>query len=347
MKIVILTPIIVEYNAVKKHLSNLRPEINTSNMTIYEVGDFLDHTIIIRLTGSGNFVLSNETEKCVNHFQPDIVLLVGVAGGIKDVAIGDIVVGTRAYDYESGKEHDLGMVSRDKGGFYNYELQEIARYESQSQDWLNRLEKPERAYQVIFGPIASGEKVVATNKGLIYNLIKQHCNDAIAVEMESVGFYTAMRPYPTIKAANIRAISDLLNNKEKADKAGSQELASSNVAAFTFELISKLQNYSSQQKKTNNMSEKNVVKGSVTDVKGDARIGNMNVPKDNNQYDKSNVIEGDVRNIGGNFTIGDTNIQNLTRKVIKNNQTVNNYGKVENQVNITENKAPINFNKDN
>lgn len=53
---------------------------------------------------------------------PIQIVLAGVAGGVKDVAIGDIVIGTKFYGYEFGKETPGGFVTRPEGGYYSKEL---------------------------------------------------------------------------------------------------------------------------------------------------------------------------------------------------------------------------------
>jgi len=87
------------------------------------------------------------------------------------------------------------------------------------------------------GTIASGEKVVGSIDSELYKFLKKNCSNALAVEMEGLGFLEACRPYPLIKSLLIRGISDLVDGKENADKEGSQPYASKNATEFLFGLI--------------------------------------------------------------------------------------------------------------
>ncbi len=102
---VILTAISVEYRAVRDYLTQLREE--TQGDTIYERGQFSTSRqswdVIITEIGSGNVRGALEADRAINFFKPNVILLIGIAGGLKDVTIGDVVVATKVYAYESGK----------------------------------------------------------------------------------------------------------------------------------------------------------------------------------------------------------------------------------------------------
>lgn len=242
MKVVILTPISVEYDAVRKHLPQLTEEIVSGNR--YETALFKGkhHTlkIILHQTGSKNNAIGLATEKAVQAFEPQIVLLVGIAGGVKDVSIGDIVVGTKAYGYEAGKETADGFVTRPEVFNFSKDLISIAQSVHQKNTWQERCGQSNTPTKVVFGPIASGDKVIATTKAYIYPLLKKHFNDTVALEMEAIGFGQAMYHHQHILSLNIRGISDLLDGKSQSDAGGSQELAAGNAAAFAFELLNEL-----------------------------------------------------------------------------------------------------------
>src|SRR5262245_60321134 len=103
---VIVTALPVEYMAVRAHLANLHEEEHPQG-DVYEQGVFNSeaytwHIGIVEI-GAGNPNAAQRTERILAHFRPRIVLFVGVAGGIKDVAIGDVVAATKVYGYHSGK----------------------------------------------------------------------------------------------------------------------------------------------------------------------------------------------------------------------------------------------------
>jgi nucleoside phosphorylase len=242
MHIAILTPIAVEYNAIRKHLENIKEDRNAKGL--YEKGFFKTKlgnlSIVLQQTGARNSSIALATERIIELYNPKIIFLVGVAGGVKDVAIGDIVVAKKAYAYESGKETVGGFKSRPEVYSFTSTLQDVALSVSRKEVWERRTGRGKNNYKCLIGAIASGDKVIATQKTALYTFLKTTYNDTLAVDMEASGFGEVFQRHLHIKFLCIRGISDLLDDKSKSDDSGSQVLASENVAAFTFELISQL-----------------------------------------------------------------------------------------------------------
>ncbi len=256
---VILTAISVEYLAVRFHLSDLQEEIHPQD-TIYERGKFASPTgmwdVGIVEIGARNPRAAMEAERAIAHFNPDVILFVGVAGGIKDVALGDVVASTKVYGYESGKA-DQTFKPRPEIGRSAYSLEQRARAEARRGDWLKRLSVTEPIPRVVVAPIAAGEKVIASTKSEVFQFLRSNYGDAVAVEMEGFGFLEAARANQQVSAMVIRGISDLIDGKAKVDKAGYQEIAARHASAFAFEMLAKLQPNATQiakvEKPINNM----------------------------------------------------------------------------------------------
>ncbi len=273
---VILTTLAVEYLAVRAHLSHLQEEIHAQG-TIYERGKFAANgqawDVIIVEIGPGNFGAALEAERAISYFSPEVILLVGVAGGIKDVAIGDVVVSTKVYGYEFGKA-EATFKSRPEIGLAAYRLEKRARVEARKSDWLGRLgEVPVATPKVFVAPIAAGEKVVVSTQSEVFQFLRSHYEDAIAIEMEGFGFLAAVRSDRKVDAIVIRGISDLIDGKTEADRAGAQEIAACHASAFAFQMLSKLEFGAAQETelaKQNGMSQKNSdhAKGWQTVVEG-------------------------------------------------------------------------------
>ena len=241
---VILTALPVEYMAVRTHIADLREEMHPQG-TIYERGKFVANAtsweVGIVEVGAGNASAGVEAERAIAYFNPSVILFVGVAGGIKDVAIGDVVAATKVYGYESGKAKQKFQLRPDLGQS-TYSLIQRARAESKKSDWLQRLTSaPESTPRVFVAPIAAGEKVIASSKSNVFKFIQLNYGDAVAVEMEGRGLLQAAHANHQVSALVIRGISDLIDGKSEADAGGSQEMAARNASAFAFEILAKLQ----------------------------------------------------------------------------------------------------------
>jgi nucleoside phosphorylase len=240
---VMITALPVEYLAVRKHLKNLQ-EVVHINGTVYERGDFTSEhqnwEIGIVEVGAGNAGAALEVERAIACFEPDVILFVGIAGGIKDVKLGDVVATTKIYGYESGKSEQKFM-PRPEIGLSAYSLEQRARAEARRDDWLKRLGDSNLTPKVFVAPIAAGDKVIASTKSEVFQFLRSNYGDAVAVEMEGFGFLEAARANHQVSAMVIRGISDLIDDKSNVDKTGYQRIAANNASAFAFAILDKLQ----------------------------------------------------------------------------------------------------------
>lgn len=248
LKAVILTALRVEYQSVRAFLSNCREEEHPVSNTIYERGQFAANgrtwEVGIVEIGAGNVDAGIETNRAIEYFKPQVVFFVGIAGGIKDAAIGDVVAATKIYGYESGKAEAKEFKTRVGVAESSYGLVQRARAEARKPDWLQRLsDRPDPTPNVWVEPIAAGEKVVASTKSPTYKLLEGNFSDAIAVEMEGYGFSRAVYAGTSASSMVIRGISDLIDGKNDANKYGPepdrQKKASEHASAFAFQILAK------------------------------------------------------------------------------------------------------------
>jgi len=246
-KALIATAIRVEREAVCSHLK--RVEGATYKGAQYWKGFFITEDIswevLVVETGVGNSNSSQETEHAINYFDPKVALFCGIAGGIKDVQIGDVVAGRNVYTYEYQKiteSHGRTKIETRPCGYpSDYRLIELAKSESSKNDWAKRLNNIALEFKpkIKYDTIVSGEKLLGATKTELYEYLRDNYNQGIAVEMEGFGFLQAAHKNQK-PAMVIRGISDLLDGKSKSDALGSQELASSTASAFAFEILAKL-----------------------------------------------------------------------------------------------------------
>jgi nucleoside phosphorylase len=239
-KAVILTALPEEYDAVRAYLPQPKEDVHRSG-TIYEKDIFNTPNgpweVWITQIGAGNNTAAMEAERAINATDPEVAIFVGIAGGIKDVKLGDVVAATKIYNYASGKDRKSHFETRPDLGNSSYALISRARAELTRRTWLQRLGNDLGADipDAYVAPIAAGEVVVDSDISKTAEFLRQEYGDALAVEMEGRGFLAAVDANEHVHGLVIRGISDLLSARNIKDKVK----AARNASAFAFELLSK------------------------------------------------------------------------------------------------------------
>jgi len=243
--VVVLTALEVEYRAVRAHLEDPRV-VQAERGALFELGVFREgageRSVAIHMTGPGNPGAAVSVERAVALFAPRAGLFVGVAGGRKDVALGDVVAADAVYDYETGKDTESGFLPRQKTYQSAYGLVQLARLVAAGDAWQRRIRSGDaapRPYAHV-KPLAAGGRVVAHHHSDVGLRLAASAGDALAVDMEGFGFLAGAYVNQQLDALVIRGISDLLGDKGEAHDERWQPVASRNAAAFAFELISRM-----------------------------------------------------------------------------------------------------------
>jgi nucleoside phosphorylase len=240
----VVTALTVEYQAALRHITQPREQTLPLGM-IAEVGAFGDREAIWEVAliqvGMGNERAALDTERAITAFDPETVLFIGVAGGLKDVRLGDVVVASKVYAYEYGKDADH-FRPRAEALEPSYRILAQATAVTRDDRWYQRLPDAMRGADhlrpsALVKPIAAGSKVVGDTDSASAQLLRDHFSDAAAVEMEGHGFLRALHAHPERQALIVRGISDLVDGKAESDAQGWQDIASATAAAFAFQVL--------------------------------------------------------------------------------------------------------------
>jgi nucleoside phosphorylase len=197
--------------------------------------------IVMCLPGMGRVPAATATADAIRRWHPRYIVLVGIAGGIaaRNVAIGDILISSQVVDYSLQKLTPEGPDVR----------WEVHRADARLLDACNNF-RGDRWQELIltkrpgrgrpnrhFGPIASGDKVIAF--GDVLAKYQGVWTKLLGVEMEAGGvamaaFQSADRPGFFM----VRGVSDLADeNKGSSDVEKWRPYACDVAASFTIALL--------------------------------------------------------------------------------------------------------------
>jgi nucleoside phosphorylase len=163
------------------------------------------------LHSMGNLDAAHATADLIHDWSPRFVLVNGIAGGLnrEEQKYGDVVVSDSVIYYELGKVRESGVEHRSKQFQSDRSLLD-GLLNLRDSTWKERLPpRPDGNIrpQIHFGPIASGDKVIASDTA-VTQLLAIHPK-LIAVEMESAGVASAaFSAMKRIGFLTIRAICD-------------------------------------------------------------------------------------------------------------------------------------------
>ncbi|WP_432868627.1 5'-methylthioadenosine/S-adenosylhomocysteine nucleosidase [Microbispora rosea] len=236
-RIIVLTALEVEYNAVYHYLTELETDEHDSG-TDFEIGTMpgCPWRVAMAELGPGNLGAAVVATQAIGRYSPRAVLMVGIAGSLvpDKVKQGDVVIGTKTYWYHSAKHDHERILARPDSWPSSHRLLQRAMTVVRRRPW------GEAGFEVHRKPIASGEVVLNSAQTPLSLQLRSTYNDAVAIEMESAGLSKAAHAFK-VDTLTIRGISDLADgHKHDADAAGWQKVAAENAATVARWLISNL-----------------------------------------------------------------------------------------------------------
>ncbi|NLY36896.1 MAG: 5'-methylthioadenosine/adenosylhomocysteine nucleosidase [Tissierellia bacterium] len=154
MKIVILGAMEEETSTLLANLEDLQEE--GRNLYPYHRGFFYDKEIFVIKTGIGKVNAALCTQRLIDLHRPDAVIMVGVAGAIEKLAIGDVVLATKVAHHDLKPEFLVNhqpYLDEDAQGYFSCD-RELLQCAIQSVADLSL------NFKVYTGPMASGENFV-------------------------------------------------------------------------------------------------------------------------------------------------------------------------------------------
>lgn len=240
--VVILTALNLEYEAVRKRLTDLSLHRHRAG-TRFEVGRIGRDgpPVALGVVGQGNQPAAVLTERAITEFSPAALLFVGVAGALRPkIELGDVVVASHIYAYHGGRSEDDGLKARPRAWEIAHGAGQIAQHLIRTGEWASGLPGG-RTPKVHFGPIAAGEVVQDSVISEHARWVRQHYNDALAIEMEAAGVAQAGHHNESLPVVVVRGISDRADgSKAITDGQNWQPRAAEHAAAFAVALAQEL-----------------------------------------------------------------------------------------------------------
>lgn len=241
----IVTALPEERNAVLRLLKDYEQVRISESLTCYMCslsrsdGTASIEVAVTMLPQMGNVEAGIHTTHAIDELNPGCVLMVGIAAGIRNrVSLGDVIISTQVIYYEQAKQTPAGLEHRPLSVQADRSLLQAAQNCNVANwhDWFTvecSAQHEDSAAsndpQVHFGPLAVGDKVVASESSA--TALTQLHSKLIGIEMESYGVAMAAAIAPARpRFLAIRGVSDFADENKNDDWHG---CAAARAAAFT------------------------------------------------------------------------------------------------------------------
>lgn len=172
--------------------------------------------VLMSLLGMARVQAASTTPDAIRRWHPRYILLVGIAGGIVEAHVkrGDVLIPDQIVDYEHQKLTNDGPQVRWDVHRADPRILEAAKHQGENWHRLIKERRPQRGKsQCLIGPMATGDKVVATKDVLEH--LRGVWPKLIGIEMEAGGlasaaFQSAQQPGFLM----IRGVSDLADENK-------------------------------------------------------------------------------------------------------------------------------------
>lgn len=191
------------------------------------------HTIVTTICGIGKVNAAACTAIATMLYQPDLVINIGVAGGLHpDLDVGDVVVATDL------NYHDADATAF---GYAHGQIPSMPKSYATDETWVRLLTEHDHGFpfQVLSGLLCSGDSFVADENQVIE--IKKLFPDIIALDMESCAIAQCCHQL-AVPFCCLRSISDAANSKAKLSYDVCLALAVTQVTQVLHVILSELVN---------------------------------------------------------------------------------------------------------
>lgn len=191
------------------------------------------NVILTSLTSMGRVQAALATNDAIRRWQPEYVMLVGIAGGFRGVRpeleLGDVLIADEIIDYELQKILPDGPEIRDKRPPLSIRL--LTAAQNFTGDWTSAVSESRPAPgrpKCLFGPIATGDKVI-NDLSAIRKLLEKFPK-LTGVEMEAGGAGSAALRGES-NFFMVRGVSDFADGTKNSGTVTSWRKYSCDVAA--------------------------------------------------------------------------------------------------------------------
>jgi nucleoside phosphorylase len=174
------------------------------------------HYLIAPPTEAGNLQASRMVGQLIPECRPNLVALIGCAGGFPGkIEQFDVVVATHVHyiaHSKIGAKVEVRPAQESCSRIFVDHCKNVQLLDA----WHQYLvpDAPNAPINVCFDPIVSGETVLANSDCEYYRVVTAASPKAVAIEMEGYGFLSACREN-NVDAIVIRGISDTLDDKQQ------------------------------------------------------------------------------------------------------------------------------------